>query len=158
MRVARQTKARNSTKTGTREPSRQKLPLSSAPRSVGRAHERRAYVRARLPLPLCVCRVAGQASSEPPSLRLRDISSSGAFFLYPEKIEPGTPLALEVSLLEERPRHRAVRMCVDAHVVRAEDRSREGWHGLAVAFDDIRYVRVGHFNAPPLQPVALPAS
>src|SRR5579871_2431845 len=92
-----------------------------------RNHERRAYVRARLTLPVWVCRIAGQASPAPPPLRIHDISSSGAFFLYPEKIDPGTPLSLEVSLIEERRRHRAVRMCVDAHVVRAEAAEKSGW-------------------------------
>lgn len=116
---------------------------------VARAQERRGYVRARLALPLHVSRIAGQASSAAPTLHVQDISSSGAFFMYPQRIEPGTPLALEVSLIEERPRHRAVRMCVDAHVVRAETAGKAGWHGLAVAFDDIRYMRNGHFIDPP---------
>jgi hypothetical protein len=120
----------------------------------GRAHERRAYVRARLPLPLWVCRIAGQAGSVPPMLRVHDISSSGAFFLCPEKIDPGTPLSLEVSLVGERRRHRAVRMCVDAHVVRTEAAEKDGWHGLAVAFDDIRYVRNRHLSEPLAHPRA----
>lgn len=143
MRVAHQTKSRT---TATPE----------AP--VGRIHERRAYVRARLPLPLWVCRIAGQASSIPPMLRIQDISSSGAFFLYPERIDPGTPLSLEVSLIEERRRHRAVRMCVDAHVVRTEAAGKAGWHGLAVAFDDIRYVRNRQFVETPAQSRALATS
>ena len=140
MRVAQQVKSRTAAKI-------------EAP--VGRVHERRAYVRARLALPLCVCRIAGQASSATPMLRVHDISSSGAFFMYPDRIEPGTPLVLEVSLIEERPRHRAVRMCVDAHVVRAEAAGKPGWHGLAVAFDDIRYVRNGHYGKPSALATAL---
>ncbi len=143
MRVARQSKS--------------KTTLASESQ-IARVLERRAYVRARLPLTLCVARVAGQASSEPPVLRLRDISSSGAFFLYPEKIEPGTPLALEVSLIRERRRHRAVRMCVDAHVVRAEAAGKAGWHGLAVAFDDIRYVRNEDLIGRSSRPTDLPVS
>jgi len=140
MRVAQQVKPRTAAKTEIQ---------------VARLRERRAYVRARLALPLCVSRVAGQTSCATPVLRVHDISSSGAFFMYPHRIDPGTPLALEVSLLEERPRHRAVRMCVDAHVVRAEAAGEPGWHGLAVAFDDIRYVRNGHYVKPPALATAL---
>ena len=114
---------------------------------VERTFERRAYVRARLKLPLCVCRIAGQAA-EAPTLHVHDISSSGAYFIYPHRVEPGTPVTLEVSLIEERRRHRAVRMCVDAHVVRTTDAGRPGWHGLAVAFDEIRFVRNGQFLEP----------
>jgi len=117
---------------------------------VERVLERRAYVRARLKLPLCVSRIAGQAT-EAPTLHVHDISSSGAYFIYPDRIEPGTPMTLEVSLIEERRRHRAVRMCVDAHVVRTKDAGKPGWHGLAVAFDEIRFVRNGHVLEPPVK-------
>jgi hypothetical protein len=90
---------------------------------------------------LAVRNVAGQLSPRPLTVHTKNISSSGAYFLYPEWIEPGTPVAIEVSLLVQRRRHRAVRMCTDAHVVRAQPGGKPGWHGLAVAFDDIRFVR-----------------
>lgn len=136
MRVAHQTKSRTAV-------------IPEAP--VGRVLERRAYVRARLELPLSVSRIAGQATCEAPALHIHNISSSGAYFIYPKKVAPGTPLTLEVSLIEERPRHRSVRMCVDAHVVRVKSAGRPGWHGLAVAFDEIRYMRNGNFAGYPGQ-------
>jgi hypothetical protein len=95
-------------------------------------------------LSLFVRRIAGQPSDRPVPLHTVDISPSGASFLYPHRIDPGTPLLLEVALLDQRRRHRAVRMSTDAHVVRAEAASKRGWHALAVAFDDIRYERGEH--------------
>lgn len=118
----------------------------TAPSSPTRARERRSYARARLALPISVSRIAGQPNPKTSALRVKDISSSGAFFLYPLRIEPGTPVVLEVSLIEERPRHRAVRMCADAHVVRTQETEKPGWHGLAVVFDDIRYIRNGQHS------------
>ena len=109
--------------------------------AVGRAHERRAYVRARLSLPIRVTRIAGQRGSRPQSLHTRNISSSGLLFDYPQMIEPGTPIEFEV-LLVDRPMGRgSVRMCTLAHVVRAQEIDKPGWHGLAAVFDDIRYIR-----------------
>ena len=155
---------RDNSKTGMREPGAQHVarraasvttevinwaPPSSAPRgiarvpthTVGSASERRAYVRARLSLPLSIQRVAGQRDAAQPSLRTRDISSSGVYFFSRDRIEPGTPIELEV-LLVDRPHGRgAVRMCAVAHVVRTEDVGRKGWHGLAATFDDITFRR-----------------
>jgi hypothetical protein len=109
--------------------------------TVGRARERRRYTRARLALPLVLQRIAGQRSSSHHSLRTRDISSSGIFFLSPKRMDPGTPVELEV-LLVSRPLGRgAVRMCAEAHVVRAEPTDNEGLYGVAVTFDDITYRR-----------------
>jgi hypothetical protein len=109
--------------------------------TVGRNQERRAYIRARLSLPLRVERIAGQRDSKSHSLRTRDISSSGVFFNYPQPLAPGTPIEFEV-LLVDRPRgHGSVRMRTMAHVVRAEHSEETGWHGLAATFDDISFVR-----------------
>ena len=123
-----------------------------------RNRERRAYSRAQVALALSVRRVAGQPSSEAPVLSTIDISSSGALFLYPERIEPGTPLRIEVTLIEERLRHRSVRMCTDAHVVRAQANGKPGWHALAVAFDEIGYVRDEHVPPRAELPTPLPHS
>jgi hypothetical protein len=150
MRVARETKSRPTGKTETQDAQKNHSPqtgVRTSLRAVRRLSERRGFIRVRLALPLCVRRVAGQLNAETELLRVRDISSSGAFFSYPRRIEPGTPLALEVSLFGEHPSHRAVRMCVDAHVVRIGAAERPGWHGLAVSFDDIRYVRNTLFAA-----------
>jgi hypothetical protein len=112
--------------------------------SVGRANERRAYIRARLSLPLRVHRVAGQRDSTSCSLHTRDISSSGVYFLYPQPLELGTPIDIEV-LLVDRPFGRgSVRLCSTAHVVRAQESGKPGWHGLAALFDDISFVRDDH--------------
>jgi len=109
--------------------------------TVGRARERRRYARARLALPIVLQRVAGQRGPSHGALRTRDISSSGVFFLSPQPIDPGTPVELEV-LLVNRPMGRgAVRMYAEAHVVRAEPTEDGDWYGLAVTFDDITYRR-----------------
>jgi hypothetical protein len=103
--------------------------------------ERRAYARARLSLPLRVMRIAGQREQKSHILQTANISSSGVLFLCPQQIEPGTPVEIEV-LLVDRPLGRgAVRMMTEAHVVRAETASRPGWHALAVTFDDITFRR-----------------
>src|ERR1700730_18462201 len=67
--------------------------------AVGRAQERRAYAGARLSLSLSVHGIGGQHCKRDP-LRTADISSNGVFFLYPQHIEPGTPIELEVLLVD----------------------------------------------------------
>jgi PilZ domain len=109
--------------------------------AVGRARERRAFVRARLSLPLRLERVAGQRHLQPHSLHTANISSSGLFFLSPIRIEAGTPIELHVQLIG-RPLARAtVHMSAVAHVVRTETAEKVGWYGVAAAFDDISYQR-----------------
>lgn len=103
--------------------------------------ERRAYTRAKLSLPLCVKRIAGQRAQTTQSLRTSNISSSGVLFLFPQRIEPGTPLVLEVCLVDRPLGRGTVKMRTEAHVVRAETSSRPGWHELAVCFDDITFQR-----------------
>ncbi len=78
--------------------------------AVGRANERRAYIRARLSLPLRVQRVAGQRDMKSYTLQTRDISSSGVYFLYPKPLELGTPIDIEV-LLVDRPFGAALCAC-----------------------------------------------
>jgi hypothetical protein len=108
---------------------------------VGRAQERRAYVRARLSLPLRLERVAGQRQAQPNPLQTANISSSGLFFLSPVRIEAGVPIEVEVQLIS-RPFARAtVHMNAVAHVVRSEATGETGWYGVAAAFDDISYRR-----------------
>ncbi len=103
--------------------------------------ERRGYTRAKLSLPMQVKRIAGQRRRPHQPLRTTNISSSGILFLFPQRIEPGTPLDLEVCLVD-RPRGRGtVRMTTEAHVVRAGPAPRSGWHSLAVTFDDISFHR-----------------
>jgi hypothetical protein len=115
--------------------------------TVGRARERRSYVRANLTLPLCVRTVAGRPAAGMATLRTQDISSSGIFFLSPKKIEPGTPIEMEVVLVDKSSGRGTVRMCTQACVVRAEETATPGWHGLAAAFDDITFIRDEPFPA-----------
>jgi hypothetical protein len=103
--------------------------------------ERRAYARAKLSLPLRVQRIMGQREPLGESLRTTNISSSGVLFLSPQRIEPGTPIEIEVRLVDRPFGRGTVRMKTEAHIVRAETSSRPGWHSLAVSFDDITFQR-----------------
>jgi hypothetical protein len=115
--------------------------------TVGHAAERRAYVRASLALPLSVMSVAGRPDTSLATLTTQDISSSGIFFLCPRRIEPGTPIEMEVTLVDKPVGHGTVRMRTQACVVRVESAITPGWHGLAAAFDDITFVRDEHLPA-----------
>lgn len=103
--------------------------------------ERRAYSRAKLNLSLRVKRIAGQRENEVEPLRTTNISSSGVLFLCPHLIEPGTPVELEISLVDRPLGRGSVKMLTEAHVVRAESAMRPGWHMLAATFDDITFLR-----------------
>src|SRR5258708_3598489 len=108
--------------------------------AVGHASERRAYVRASLTLPLSVRTIAGRPETSLTALSTQDISSSGIFFLCPRRIEPGTPIEMEVTLVDNSGRG-TVKMRTQACVVRAQDTIKPGWHGLAASFDDITFIR-----------------
>jgi hypothetical protein len=103
--------------------------------------ERRAYTRARLSLPLRLKRIAGRPEEKLQPLRTTDISSSGVLFLCPRLIQPGTPISIEVCLVDRPFGRGSVKMKTEAHVVRAEPGQRSGWHALAVSFDDITFER-----------------
>jgi len=103
--------------------------------------ERRSYARAKLTLPLRVKRIAGQREPGHHILRTTNISSSGVLFLYSECVEVGTPLEIEICLVDRPFGRGSVRMRTEAHVVRAEPASRPGWHTLALSFDDITFER-----------------
>lgn len=103
--------------------------------------ERRAYSRAKLNLSLRVKRIAGQRENELKPLRTMNISSSGALFLYPRWIDPGTPVEIEINLVDRPLGRGSVKMLTEAHVVRADAALRSGWHMLAVTFDDITFHR-----------------
>lgn len=103
--------------------------------------ERRCYTRAKLSLPLRVKRIAGHKEEVIEALQTANISSSGVFFLYPVRIEPGTPIEIEVCLVDRPFGRGSVCMTTEAHVVRVEEAEKPGWHGLAVTFDDIRFQR-----------------
>lgn len=109
--------------------------------SVRPPEERRSYARAKLSLPLRVKRIAGQREQVEETLRTTNISSSGVLFLCPQRIEPGTPIEIEVCLVDRPFGRGTVRMRTEAHIVRAEPASRPGWHALAATFDDITFQR-----------------
>jgi hypothetical protein len=93
-------------------------------------------------LPLRLKRVAGQREHhEQQALRTTNISSSGVLFLCPDRIEPGTPIEIEVALVDRPIGRGTVRMKTEAHIVRAEPGSRAGWHSLAATFDEITFQR-----------------
>lgn len=116
--------------------------ISRVPRHALRpVEERRAYTRAKLSLPLRVKRIAGQKEQKQQVLRTTNISSSGVLFLGPHRIEPGTPIEIEVCLVDRPLGRGSVKMKTQAHVVRAEPASRSGWHSLAACFDDITFQR-----------------
>jgi hypothetical protein len=103
--------------------------------------ERRGYARAKLSLPVRIKRVAGQSERTAEPLRTANISSSGVLFLSPNRIEPGTPIAIEVCLVDRPFGRGTVKMVSEAHIVRAEPAARPGWHFLAATFDDITFQR-----------------
>ncbi len=104
-------------------------------------NERRAYARAKLSLPMRVKRIAGQKEHSAQSLRTANISSSGVLFLSPQLIEPGTPVEIEVCLVDRPFGRGTVRMMTEAHIVRAEPSTHNGRHILAAMFDDITFER-----------------
>ena len=102
---------------------------------------RRAYPRLPLQFPVRMKRVGGQAAEVREPMVTQNISSTGVCFLSPVRIEPETPIELEIGLTD-RPRGRErVRMCTTAHVVRVDPAGKPGWHALAVTFDEITFDR-----------------
>lgn len=92
-------------------------------------------------LPLRLRSVAGTDLKEPVRLVTRDISSTGVYFLSPQMIPPGSPIEMEVVLVE-RPLGRGnVTLATLAHVQRAEPAATPGWYGIAASFDDMEFDR-----------------
>jgi hypothetical protein len=104
--------------------------------AVGVARERRGNPRAYLSLPLRLTRVGEKLEPIPVVLVTRNISSSGVYFLAPCELLPGTPIELEVALVERPLGQGTVQMCTAAHIVRAENSDMPGWRGYAASFDD----------------------
>jgi hypothetical protein len=116
--------------------------------AIGVASERRRYPRAALALPLRLTQVGEAKEPIPVSLVTRNISSSGVYFLAPRWMAPGTPIEIEVALLDRPLGRGSVHLCTPAHVVRAEQASTPGWNGYAVSFDDIKFYRDDFFPQP----------
>jgi hypothetical protein len=109
--------------------------------SFGMALERRYHPRAALRLPLRLTQVNHVTEPVPITLLTKNIISSGVYFLAPKRLEPGTAIELEVGLVERPLGRGGVRMRTVAHVVRNDDASEPGWHGMAARFDDIAFQR-----------------
>ena len=109
--------------------------------TIGVASERRRYPRASLSLPLRLTRIGSAVEPIPVTLVTRNISSSGVCFLAPREIEPGTPIELEVALVDRPLGFGRVQMCTAAHIVRAEDTDTPGWRAYAASFDDFALQR-----------------
>jgi len=95
---------------------------------------RRNCARAFLRLPLRLTAVAGLNLEFPIPLETRNISASGVYFMAPQRIEPGTEIAIEVALTDRPMGMGSVRMTTMARVVRTESQGSRGWFGLAASF------------------------
>ena len=102
---------------------------------------RRTCARAFLRLPLSLTGVNGLDLEFPIPLETRDISASGVYFVAPQRIEPGTPIAMEVGLTDRPLGMGSVRMSTYARVVRVEIHTSRGWFGLAATFDHYEFRR-----------------
>ncbi|HEX8880863.1 MAG TPA: PilZ domain-containing protein [Candidatus Acidoferrum sp.] len=132
-----------------RKPALRLLPLlrSSLPRqfvrvpthAVGVHPEHRQYPRAKLKLPLRLRAAAGALEQYPITLVMRNISSTGVYFLCPKQLGVGTQVELEVVLVSKPMGRGSVVMTTMAHICRAESAAMPGWYGLAACFDDVQF-------------------
>ena len=132
-----------------RKPALRLLPLlrSSLPRqfvrvpthAVGGHPEQRQYPRAKLKLPLRLRAAGGQPEPYPITLVMRNISSTGVYFLCPKQLAVGTQVELEVVLVSKPMGRGSVVMTTMAHICRAEAAATPGWYGLAACFDDVQF-------------------
>jgi hypothetical protein len=132
-----------------RTPALRLVPLlrSSLPRqfvrvpthAVGVHPEQRQYPRAKLNLPLRLRAVGGEPEQYPITLVMRNISSTGVYFLCPKQLAVGAQVELEVVLVSKPMGRGSVVMTTMAHVCRAEAAATPGWYGLAACFDDVQF-------------------
>ena len=132
-----------------RTPALRLVPLlrSSLPRqfvrvpthAVGVHPEQRQYPRAKLKLPLRLRAVRGEPEPYPITVVMRDISSTGVYFLCPKQLAVRTPVELEVVLVSKPMGRGSVVMTTMAHVCRSEAAATPGWYGLAALFDDVQF-------------------
>ena len=132
-----------------RTPALRLVPLlrSSLPRqfvrvpthAVGVHPEQRQYPRAKLKLPLRLGAVGGEPEPYPITVVMRDISSTGVYFLSPKQLAVGTQVELEVVLVSKPMGRGSVVMTTMAHVCRSEAAATPGWYGLAALFDDVQF-------------------
>jgi len=132
-----------------RTPALRVVPLlrSSLPRqfvrvpthAVGVHPEQRQYPRAKLKLPLRLSAVGGVPEEHPITLVMRNISSTGVYFLCPKHLDVGTRIVLEVVLVSKPMGLGSVIMTTLAQVCRTEAAAMPGWFGLAACFDDVQF-------------------
>ncbi len=132
-----------------RKPALRVVPLlrSSLPRqfvrvpthAVGVHPELRQYPRAKLKLPLRLSAVGGVPEDHPITLVMRNISSTGVFFLCPKHLAVGTRIMLEVVLVSKPMGLGSVIMTTLAHICRTEAAAMPGWYALAASFDDVQF-------------------
>lgn len=107
--------------------------------AVGVHPEQRQYPRAKLQLPLRLRAVGGVLEPSPITLVMRNISSTGVYFLSPRQLAVGTRVELEVVLVSKPMGLGSVVMTTLAHVCRAEAAAMPGWHGIAACFNDVQF-------------------
>jgi hypothetical protein len=132
-----------------RTPALRVVPLlrSSLPRqfvrvpthAVGVHPEQRQYPRAKLKLPLRLSAAGGVPEDHPITLVMRNISSTGVYFLCPKHLPVGTQILLEVVLVSKPMGMGSVVMTTKAHVCRTEAAAMPGWYDLAACFDDVQF-------------------
>lgn len=132
-----------------RTPALRLVPLlrSSLPRqfvrvpthAVGVHPEQRQYPRAKLKLPLRLRAAGGEPEPYPITVVMRNISSTGVYFLCPKQLAVGTQVELEVVLVSKPMGRGSVVMTTMAHVCRTEAAAMPGWCGLAALFDDVQF-------------------
>ena len=107
--------------------------------AVGVHPENRQHPRAKLRLPLRLRAVGGVPEEYPISLVMRNISSTGIYFLCPKEVAVGTSIELDVVLVSKPMGRGSVVMISRAHVCRIEAAAMPGWFGLAASFDDVQF-------------------
>lgn len=112
--------------------------------AVGVHPEQRQYPRAKLKLPLRLRAVSGVPEQYSITLVMRNISSTGVYFLCPKELPVGTAIELEVVLVSKPLGRGSVVMTTMAHICRAEAAAMPGWYGLAACFDDVQFDHDDH--------------
>src|SRR5437660_12234609 len=107
--------------------------------AVGGHPEQRQYPRAKLQLPVRLRAVGGEPEPYPITLVMRDISSTGVYFLCPKQLAVGTQVELEFVLVSKPMGRGSVLMTTMAHVCRTEAAAMPGWYGFAACFDDVEF-------------------
>ena len=107
--------------------------------AVGGHPEQRQYPRAKLKLPLSLRAAGGEPEPSPITLVMRNISSTGVYFLCPKQLAVGTQVELEVVLVSKPLGRGSVVMTTMAHICRAEAAAMPGWYGLAACFDEVQF-------------------